>query len=570
MHQKTRNNCTVGFHTEPSTMSENNTGIKMLDDIGHQAMAEIHQSASEIDFPETLGDFVRACAEKYGDQVLADYFDEGYQLTYRDLDQSADRLASGLLELGVRKGTHVSVMLPNVKEYVISWVALGRIGAVMVPANNAYTGSELHFVLSDSDAQFLIIDDNYLPRLNDMPDWPPFLDPSRVLVRGTAPNGYLDWAKVHDEGSKKFEAPWRMAATDLLNLQYTSGTTGFPKGCMLTHEYWVMISHLAALQRGQKYNVKKTLIWAPFFYMDPQWQFLMTMRLGATAYIARRMSLTNFLDWLINFEIEYCAFPEPAMGRFPTSPKDKLVKLKFVNAFGWRGGANVDVEKRFNTIARNSFGMTEIGSGITLPPEATHMVGTETCGLPSPFREARILDENGNDVPQGQEGELWITGRAILSGYYKRPEANAESFQGKWFRTGDIFRQDENGYYYIVGRIKEMIKRGGENISAREVEAVLRQIDEIEEAAAIAVPDEMRREEVKVYLMLSEGVSEKNCLPEKIIAHCQKHLAEFKIPRYYTYVKDFPRTATRKIVKRKLLNGDLLEGAYDRVDDVWR
>jgi acyl-CoA synthetase (AMP-forming)/AMP-acid ligase II len=115
-----------------------------------------------------------------------------------------------------------------------------------------------------------------------------------------------------------------------------------------------------------------------------------------------------------------------------------------------------------------------------------------------------------------------------------------------------------------------MIKRGGENISAREVEAVLRQIDEIEEAAAIAVPDDMRREEVKVCLMLSEGVSVEDCPPEKIIAYCKKHLAEFKIPRYYAYVEDFPRTPTRKIVKRKLLDGDLLEGAYDRVDDVWR
>jgi acyl-CoA synthetase (AMP-forming)/AMP-acid ligase II len=114
-----------------------------------------------------------------------------------------------------------------------------------------------------------------------------------------------------------------------------------------------------------------------------------------------------------------------------------------------------------------------------------------------------------------------------------------------------------------------MIKRGGENISAREVEAVLRQVDEIEEAAAVAVPDSMRREEVKVYLMLSEGVSKSDCPPDKIIAHCQKHLAEFKVPRYYAYVDDFPRTPTRKIVKRKLLEGDLFAGSYDRVDDVW-
>ena len=542
----------------------------VMNDIGHLAMLENHRLASEIDYPETLGEFVHLYAEKHGDQILANYFDEGYQITYRELDLSANQLANGLLELGVRKGTHVSVMLPNVKEFVISWIALGRIGAVMVPTNTAYTATELHFVLSDSDAQFLIIDDSYLERLDDLPEWPALLDRNRILVRGDTPEGHLDWQKIHDAGTSGFKAPSRVTSSDLLNLQYTSGTTGFPKGCMLSHEYWVLISYLAALQRGQKFNVKKTLIWAPFFYMDPQWQFLMTMRLGATAFIAERMSLTNFHDWLINFKIEYCAFPEPALGRFPPSSKDNLVSLKFVNAFGWRGAANIEVEQRFNTIARNTFGMTEIGGGISLPSEATHMVGSETCGLPAPYREVRIVDKNGNDVPQGQEGELWVSGRAILSGYYKRPEANADSFRGKWFRTGDIFRQDENGYYYIVGRIKEMIKRGGENISAREVEAVLRQVDEIEEAAAVAVPDPLRREEVKVYLMLREGATPDDCPPEKVIAHCQKYLAAFKVPRYYTYIDDFPRTATRKIIKRKLLDGELFKGAYDRVDDLWR
>ena len=539
-------------------------------DPGHIAVAEAHRLAAEASFPETIGEFVESRANDLGDKVLAVFFEEGDQLTYRELDESSRKLADGLLQRGIRKGTHVGVMLPNVKEFAISWVALGRIGAIMVPINVSYTSSELHFILTDSDAQFVIVDNAYLDRLEAMDDWPPLIRKERVIVRGVAPEGYQIFQDVADEGSSDFVAPSRVTATDLLNLQYTSGTTGFPKGCMLSHEYWILLSHLAAMQRIEKLNIQTALIWAPFFYMDAQYQFLMTLKVGGTAYVARRMSLTRFMDWLIEFSIEYCAFPEPALGRIPVSDRDRETSLKFVNAFGWRGDANAEVERRFNLVARNSFGMTEIGGGIALPPEAVHMVDSESCGLPMPFREVRIVGEDGNDVTQGDTGELWVAGRAILSGYYKRPDANAGSFRGRWFRTGDIFRQDENGYYYIVGRFKDMIRRAGENISAREIEATLRRMDEIEEAAALPVPDELRREEVKIFLMLSEGLTKDDCPLDSVIAHCQQHLAGFKVPRYYEYVKDFPRTPTRKIAKNKMMGGDLRIGSYDRIDDVWR
>ena len=201
------------------------------------------------------------------------------------------------------------------------------------------------------------------------------------------------------------------------------------------------------------------------------------------------------------------------------------------------------------------------------------MAHTRSCGLAVPFRELRIVDAEGRDVPDGEEGELLVAGRAIFWGYYKQPKANAESFRGRWFRTGDIFRRDANGYYTIVGRIKDMIKRAGENIAAIEVEAVLRALPEIEEAAVVAVPDPLRREEVKAYLKLRPGLTQDAVPPARVFAHCATQLAAFKVPRYLTYVNgDFPRTPTRKIVKRALVEGvaDLRVGAFDRVDDVWR
>lgn len=533
--------------------------------------AEIY---AETGLPRTLGELLRRRSSELGDQVLGNWFEDGIEVTYRQLDESADRLATSLLGLGVRKGTHVAVMLPNVAAFPISWFALGRLGAVMVPVNIAYTAAEVHFVLDDSDAQFLIIDASFLATLAEIPERPPMVVDARVIVHGaTVPAGMVAWAGLLEFGTLPFDAPSTVCETDLVNLQYTSGTTGFPKGCLLTHDYWLVLSRGATRMRGSDGDVHNVLIWAPFFYMDPQWQFLMTLWLGGTVYMARRMSLTRFHGWLRDYKIHMCIYPEPALKQPSTAELDRALHLKYLSIYGWGEQARQEVEQRFGVLAREGYGMTEIGMGTIVPPAATHMAYTRRCGLASPFRELRIVDEHGNDVAEGETGELWVAGRAILWAYYKRPEANAESFRGKWFRTGDLFTCDANGYYAIVGRIKDMIKRAGENIAAIEVEAALRSMPEIEEAAVVAVPDALRREEVKAYLKLREGLSTTEVPPQKVLAHCEGRLAAFKVPRYLSYIDgDFPRTPTRKIVKRLLTAGveDLRVGAYDRVDAIWR
>lgn len=544
-------------------------------DAGVQEMLRMRAAIEgETGLPTTLGELVRERAKAQPDALLGHWFEDGVTLTYRALDEAAERLASSLQAIGVRKGTHVGVMLPNVAAFPISWVALGRIGAVMVPVNTAYTSPEVHFVLDDADAQFLIIDYSFLQTLAAMPQRLAMLADEHVAVHGgSAPAGMLAWDDLARNGACPFNAPTPVGADDLLNLQYTSGTTGFPKGCMLSHDYWMLISRGAARMRGASGDVKNVLIWAPFFYMDAQWQFLMTVWLGGTVFVARRMSLSHFHDWLRQYRIHMCIYPEPALKQPSTSELDAQLSLRYISIYGWGGQARQAVEQRFGVVAREGYGMTEIGGGSIVPSAATHMAHTRSCGLPAAFREFRIVDAEGQDVAEGEVGELWVTGRAILWGYYKRPQANAESFRGRWFRTGDLFRRDANGYCFIVGRIKDMIKRSGENIAAIEVEAVLRAMPEIEEAAVVAVPDALRREEVKAYLKLREGLGRDDVPPERVFAHCEGSLAAFKVPRYLAYMAiDFPRTPTRKIVKRSLIEGvaDLRVGAFDRVDGVWR
>ncbi len=524
----------------------------MKDDFGVAKMMDRRAAVEAAEYPDTLGDLVDRAADTNGDAPLAKWIESGVTMSYAEFARKTRKLASSLLALGIRKGSHVAVMLPNVPAFPITWVALGRIGAVMIPVNVGYTQQELSFVLTDADAQFIVIDESALASLDEMETMPPLLADTRVIVHGGTRAAGQSWEALLEQGNPGFKSPSPVSRTDLLNLQYTSGTTGFPKGCMLSHDYWVLLGTLAAYWRGSSGEVKNVLIWAPFYYMDPQWQFLMAMQLGGTAKIAPRISMSKAWDYMVDEEIHYCIFPEPALKVWPEGENDKKLHLKYVSIFGWSPESREEVERRFGCVARESFGMTEIGGGLMVPEEAGSKAYQRTCGIPAAFKEARIVGEDGEDVARGEIGELWIAGRGILWGYYKRPQANAEGFSGEWFHTGDLFRQDEDGFYQIVGRTKDMIRRSGENIAAQEVEAVMKSIPGVLEAAAVGVPDARRGQEVKVYLRLSDGVSRNDVPPEMVIDHCATRLAKFKTPRFIAYVDDFPRTVSNKIRKGEI------------------
>ena len=522
------------------------------------------------EFPASIGAFVAERAATMGDAPAAIWFEDGITLSYADLHRRSDALAAALLARGIRKGAHVSLMMPNVPEFVLAWFALAKLGAVLVPTNTAYTATELDYLINQSDAQAMIIDASLLPALEGMSKRPAVLDDARVFVRGGGDGRYVSLDAMLTE-EREWRAPWPVVSTDLMSLQYTSGTTGFPKGCMLTHDYWLLLALSAAAGMGAD-EVKTSLLWAPFFYMDPQWQLLMTMQLGGTAYVARRMSLTRFFDWTRDLAINYTYFPEAALKTLPPSARDKEMSLRYINAFGWSPASVREAQERFGVIARDSFGMTEIGAGMLVPVAATHKLDIRSCGVAAPFRETRVIGEDGRECAVGEAGELQIRGRSILTGYYKRPDANAESFDGDWFRTGDLFIRDEDGYLSIVGRIKDMVRRSSENISAREVEAVLEELPQVEEAAVVPVPDPLRKEEVKAYLKLKPGVAREDFSIEALFAHCSRNLAAFKVPRYVAFIDDYPRTPSHKIAKPKLIAaaGDLRKDSFDRVDNIWR
>ena len=525
----------------------------------------------EQNLPATLGQFVAENADRYEDRIALNYFLDKATISYRDLHEQSERLAAGLSSMGLRKGAHVAVMLPNIPETFITWVALARIGAVMVPININYTSTELTFVLNDADVQFMVVYQDFLSTVLQATRPDMLIDSQLVLVGEPVPNlGH--WQSLVSHNDAVFDPPTPVRDSDLLNIQYTSGTTGFPKGCMLTHEYWMHTAFSLGGSWGERGAILNTLAWPPFFYMDGLWQVLGTFLHGGTAFIPRRMSMTLFIDWLEKYVIHCCTFPEVLLKSVPQGVHGKALSLKYLYCFGWRPESKKLAEQRFGCYAIDAYGMTELGTATITPKSAGQKSHRRTCGLPAPNRQLQILDDRGDKVAEGERGELWVRGRGLMWGYYKRPQANAQVFRGDWFCTGDIFYRDEDGYYFIVGRKKDMVKRAGENIAAREVEAVLHEIEGISETAIVAVPDPIRKEEVKAYVTLSEGWNSDDLTPQMILDFCQNHLARFKHPRYIAYLDEFPRTPTRKVAKERLIEGieDLREGAYDSVDDVWR
>lgn len=527
--------------------------------------------------PHSVPELLAQAVARYGDGEAISFFEAGTSLTFRQLGEQVHRLAASLHQIGVRRGSHVAVMLPNRIEFPLTWLALAELGAVMVPVITSLTSRELEFLLGDADVGYAVVDQRYLGVFDGVAAGARLaalctvvVDAAAVPDLGTGTAGQHDFATLLAREPAGFAADAQPVGTDLLSIQYTSGTTGLPKGVMLSHRFWIEAGY-GPIVFWELEGVRSILSDHPFYYIDPQWMLIAGLYTGARVDFTNGMSVSKFLGWMQTRRSELAWFPDPLLKSSPTAA-DGDNAMKLFMAYHCSVDMLAEAERRYGAPTREAYGMTEIAMGLAVPREILDPAMLGTCGVPGPWRECRIVDSDGNDVQAGCEGELLVRGAGICSGYYNRPDANRETFIDGWFRTGDLFVQNEQGYYRIVGRLKDMVKRSGENIAAIEVERALLEHPAIMDAAVVAVPDAHRDEEVKAYLVLREGFTDDEVTPQSVLAHCAARLAKFKLPRYLAYVTSLPYTPSEKVAKKKLVEAqaDLRIGAYDAVDQLWR
>jgi crotonobetaine/carnitine-CoA ligase len=512
-----------------------------------------------------IGQLLEDASLRFGEYPLLVF--EGQPLSFTQVNQRVNQMACTLQSLGIGQGQRVGVMLPNGFDFPIAWFALARLGAVIVPININYHDHDLSYTLNDSQASFFLLHEQYQPQWQRVRDHIPSV--KQALI-------------IDDAGSSVFcqqiaQAPLTFDSQEiepdtLLNIQYTSGTTGFPKGCMLTHEYWLRIGQIAADYFELDHD-QVNLTAQPFYYMDPQWNTIACLIGGSPLVILPRFSPSHFWQAVIehNVTVLYLigSMPFFLLKQDEQPALDRGHKLRVVLCSGIHPKFHAEFERRWGVPWREAYGMTETGVDLIVPREDAESVGSGAMGRPITSKQVRVIDAAGKDVEDGQLGELIIQGQPMMLGYWNNPSATAETLVDGWLHTGDLVVKDERGYYHWQARLKDTIRRAGENIAAAEVESVLLEHPAVQAAAVVAVPDELRGQEVKAYIVVRAGY-EKN--PLKILEYARQQLAYFKVPRYIEFVDDMPRTASERVEKHRLVANkpDLRIGSYDTVDLVWR
>lgn len=509
------------------------------------------------EYPNSLGELLAKSAAEYGDSVAMDFFEAGQQLSFRDWDLKASQLAEGLRRLGVRREMRVGVMLSNRIEIPIIWMALARMGAVMVPVNPSYTSAELRHVVNTAGVKFLVLEKELVPQAATLQELPA----ENLIVVGVPPfeTGHRDWQSLFDDSVTVFKPEFAVQRKDLATIQFTSGTTGFPKGCMQSHTYWLANAFNNSTPT-ELCNSAKILSESPLFYFDGLLMILRPLNNGPTVFQAERMSVSKQYERLTMTKVEIAY--APFLAEEP-DPREREHDVKIFITAGSPAAYSKAVESRCGGVAREAYGMTEIGVVLGVPAMNEDESAYGTCGVPYPMFELKIVDDQGVEQPDDTPGELWVKGMSIMDGYWDNPEANEKSFEGDWFRTGDIFEKTSSGFYRYAGRIKDMIKRSGENISAVEVESVISQFLGIEAVAVIPVPSSFRGEEVKAVIQLKDGVSKDELDLMKLKDFCGQHLAKFKIPRFISYVDAFEYTPSLKIIKAGLVKDHVKDDCWD-------
>ncbi len=530
--------------------------------------------------PYTVGELLEVQAKRYPEHEAVVYADRNLRMNYKEFNDLCRKAARGLMKLGVKKGEHIAAWSSNTPEWVISQFATGKMGAVLVTVNTNYRTAELEYLLKQSDSTTIILmeqfkDASYIDMVYEIVPELKMSEPGRlessrlpflknVIVMGEKRfPGTYSWQDILDMADEVTEEDLdkQMATlkqSEVINMQYTSGTTGFPKGVMLTHSN--IVNNAYNVASAMKLTDEDRLcIPVPFFHcFGCVMGTLACATVGATMVPVQEFSPKAVLETV---EKEKCT----ALHGVPTMfiaelnhPEFDQYDLSSLRT-GIMAGSNcpIEVMKAVNekmgaTEITIAYGQTESSPVITQSRTNDPLeLRVETVGKALPEVEVKIVKPGTmEEVPRGVQGELCTRGYHVMDGYYKNPDATREAIDEEgWLHTGDLAVMDENGYCRVTGRLKDMIIRGGENIYPREIEEFLYSHPNVLDVQVVGIPDSVYGEEVMAWIILKEG---EKATAEDIKEYCKGKISKHKIPKYIEFTESYPMTASGKIQKFKL------------------
>ena len=529
---------------------------------------------------DTIGEFLEKQVKKYSDKEFIIYPDRDLRFTYNEFNERVNLLAKGLLAIGLRKGDHLGIWATNVPDWLTFLFATAKIGVVLVTINTAYKIHELEYVMKQSDMKAIALIDGFrdvdyiktiyelVPELKShergnlkskrFPHLKSVIYIGAAKHRGMYNIHELMLLGKHIPDSELEKVKKTLNNDDVINMQYTSGTTGFPKGVMLTHRN--ILNNGYYIGERQKFTEKdKLCLPVPLFHC-------FGIVLGVLAILTHGGALVILEEFdpllvLAAVEKEKCTalygVPTMFIAEF-THPMFDMFDLSSLRT-GIMAGSPCPIEAMKRVIndmhmkeVTIVYGLTEASPGITQssvddPIEKR----VETVGKPLPHIEVKLVDpETGKEVGPGQVGEICCRGYNVMKGYYKMPEMTKEVIdEDGWLHSGDLAVMDEEGYYSIVGRIKDMIIRGGENIYPREIEEFLHTMPGIKDVQVVGIPDEKYGEIVGAFVIKEENADIKE---EDVRDYAIERIARYKVPKHVFFVEEFPLTASGKVQKFKL------------------
>lgn len=478
---------------------------------------------------------------------------QGGQLTYAQLNSKVNQMARALINLGVEKGDRVAIQLLNVPEFAISYFAVFRTGAILVPINPVYKRREIDYILNDARPKVLITAPEFMGEIADIPLQNDINRPKIVLVSEKGIEGALSLEKLMaGQSSEAITVDYEY--TDTAEIIYTSGTTGVPKGAMLSHRN-IHSNTEAIIKELEITDSERTLIVAPLFHIAAQTNCMATtFYAGGTNYLVPRwVSALDTLKSLEEYKITYFFGPPTMLTLILNVPESNKFDLSSIRIF-LTGAASMPVEvyyrfkEWFGIEPLEGYGLSETSPVVTFNPlHGKRKPGS--IGLPIYGVDARIFDSEGNELPPGKVGEIVVRGPNVFQGYWNKRAETDEVLKGGWFYTGDLAYKDEEGYIFIVDRKKDMVIRGGQNIYPREIEEEVYKHPGVLECAVVGVPDPVMGEEVALFMTVKDGHKiDLNGLRE----FCSERMARYKVPRYYKIIDTLPKTASGKIMKTEL------------------